>query len=132
MLRHAHETLRRPKSLAAVKGECSGQADLAPLEVVSGGPSLRGLQFGAQLREPYRQMKPIISAICVATLSHGTMAAAMAPAQAAPYSQSQTWKFQRHEHYAYLNGYRGDRHRHKGWRYYDGFYFRRPPLSSGG
>lgn len=72
-------------------------------------------------------MKTIISAICVATLSLGTMAAAMAPAQAAPYSQSQKWKFQKHGNYAYLNGHRGDRHRHKGWRYYDGYYF--PPAA---
>ena len=45
----------------------------------------------------------------------------------APYSQSQTWKFPRHEHYAYLNGHRGERHRHKGWRYYDGYCF--PPAA---
>ena len=72
-------------------------------------------------------MKTIISAICVATLSLGTMAAAMVPAQAAPYSQQQKWKFQKHGSYAYLNGHRGDRHRHAGWRYYDGYYF--PPAA---
>lgn len=72
-------------------------------------------------------MKTIISAICVATLSLGTMAAAMAPAQAAPYSQSQKWKFQKKGNYAYLNGHRGDRHRHAGWRYYNGYWF--PPAA---
>lgn len=75
-------------------------------------------------------MKTIISAICVATLSLGTMGAAMVPAQAAQYDQShqsQKWKFQKHGNYAYLNGHRGDRHKHAGWRYYDGYYF--PPAA---
>lgn len=72
-------------------------------------------------------MKTIISALCVAALSVGTMAAAMAPAQAAPYSQQQKWKFQKKGNYAYLNGHRGDRHRHAGWRYYNGYWF--PPAA---
>ena len=72
-------------------------------------------------------MKTIISAICIATLSFGTMAATMAPAQAAPYSQSQKWKFEHRGNYAYLNGHRGDRHRHAGWRYYNGYWF--PPAA---
>jgi hypothetical protein len=28
-------------------------------------------------------------------------------------------------HYGYYNGYRGDRHRHHGWREYNGYWF--PP-----
>lgn len=68
-------------------------------------------------------MKTIISALCIATLSMGTMAATMAPVQAAPYSQSQHYKFQKKGNYAYLNGHRGDRHWHPGWRYYNGYWF---------
>jgi hypothetical protein len=76
-------------------------------------------------------MKTIISALCVATLSMGTMAATMVPVQAATtYSHNgsqQHWKFQKRGNYAYLNGHRGDRHRHAGWRYYNGYYF--PPAA---
>jgi hypothetical protein len=73
-------------------------------------------------------MKTIISAVCVAALSLGTMAAGMVPAQAAMHSQSQQhWKFQKQGNYAYLNGHRGDRHRHAGWRLYNGYYF--PPTA---
>lgn len=74
-------------------------------------------------------MKTLISAVCVATLSLGTMAATMAPVQAASYSQNHNnkWQFEKRGDYAYLNGHRGDRHRHAGWRYYDGYYF--PPAA---
>ena len=76
-------------------------------------------------------MKTLISALCVGTLSLGTMAATMVPAQAASYngySQNHNkWKFEKRGQYAYLNGHRGDRHRHEGWRYYDGYYF--PPAA---
>ena len=71
-------------------------------------------------------MKTIISAICIATLSLGTMAVTMAPVQAAPYSQ-QHYKFTKHGNQVYLNGHLGDRHRHNGWRYYNGYYF--PPTA---
>ncbi|ODU55924.1 MAG: hypothetical protein BGO82_15595 [Devosia sp. 67-54] len=76
-------------------------------------------------------MKTIISAVCIATLSLGTMAATMAPVQAAPYGRSydhsHKWRFEKRGNYAYLNGHRGDRHRHPGWRYYEGYYF--PPAA---
>jgi outer membrane biogenesis lipoprotein LolB len=77
-------------------------------------------------------MKTLITALCAATLSFGTVAASM-PAQAAPMYQShqqqqqQHWKFHKKGNYAYLNGHRGDRHRHAGWRYYNGYYF--PPAA---
>lgn len=71
-------------------------------------------------------MKTLITALCVATLSLGTVAAASAPVQAAPYSQ-QHYKFQKKGNYVYLNGHRGDRHRHPGWRYYNGYWF--PPAA---
>jgi len=79
------------------------------------------------------KMKTLISALCVATLSVGTMAATMAPAQAASYNNGYSqnhnnrMKFEQRGNYAYLNGHRGDRHRHAGWRYYDGYYF--PPAA---
>ena len=74
-------------------------------------------------------MKTLISAVCVATLSLGSLAATMAPVQAASYSEnhSNKWQFEKRGDYAYLNGHRGDRHRHAGWRYYDGYYF--PPAA---
>ena len=69
-------------------------------------------------------MKTLISAVCVAALSLGSMAATMVPAQAASYSQNQNkWKFEKRGQYAYLNGHRGERYYHPGWRYYDGYYF---------
>jgi hypothetical protein len=72
-------------------------------------------------------MKTLISALCVATLSFGTMAATMLPAQANSYSDQQNWKFYKHGSNAYLNGHLGDRHYHSGWRLYNGFYF--PPTA---
>lgn len=76
-------------------------------------------------------MKTIITALCVGTLSLGTMAATMVPAQAASYGQNYNnqnkWKFEHRGKYAYLNGHRGDKHFHQGWRYYDGYYF--PPAA---
>ena len=72
------------------------------------------------------KMKTVISALCVATLSFGSMAATMVPAQAAMYD-NQNYKFYKHGNYAYLNGHRGERHYHYGWRYYNGFYF--PPAA---
>ena len=36
-------------------------------------------------------------------------------------------RFERHGNYAYYNGHRGDRHRHPGWRYYNGYWF--PPAA---
>ena len=72
-------------------------------------------------------MKTLISALCVATLSLGTMAATIAPTQAAMYTDQQNWKFYKHNGNAYLNGHMGDRHYHYGWRYYNGWYF--PPAA---
>ena len=72
-------------------------------------------------------MKTVITTLCVATLSLGTMAATMVPAQAYSQAQQQNWKFQKHGNYAYLNGHQGDMHFHPGWRYYNGYYF--PPAA---
>ena len=77
-------------------------------------------------------MKKIILALSVATLSLGTMAATM-PAQAAMYGnggysqQHNKYQFEKRGKYAYLNGHRGDSHRHAGWTYYNGYYF--PPAA---
>ena len=73
------------------------------------------------------KMKTLVTALCVGTLSLGTMAAALVPAQAAPYSQQQHYKFQKRGAHVYLNGHMGDRNRHNGWRYYNGYYF--PPTA---
>jgi hypothetical protein len=73
-------------------------------------------------------MKTLISALCVATLSLGTMAATIAPTQAASmYGDHQNWKFYKHGDHAYLNGHMGDRHYRYGWRFYNGYYF--PPAA---
>jgi hypothetical protein len=72
-------------------------------------------------------MKTLISALCVATLSFGTMAATMVPAQASMYTNHQNWKFYKHNGNAYLNGHMGDPHYHYGWRFYNGYYF--PPAA---
>ncbi len=72
-------------------------------------------------------MKTLISAICIATLSFGTMAATMVPAQASTQGQQQNWKFYQQGNYWYLNGHRGDRRYHPGWRLYNGWYF--PPAA---
>ena len=72
-------------------------------------------------------MKTLISALCVATLSFGTMAATMVPAQASMYTDQQNWKFYTRNGIGYLNGHPGDRHYHYGWRFYNGWYF--PPAA---
>lgn len=85
-------------------------------------------------------MKTLMTALCVGTLSLGTMAATMVPVQAASYgngysqnhnhysqNHNQKWKFEHRGRYAYLNGHRGDSHFHQGWRYYNGYYF--PPAA---
>lgn len=77
-------------------------------------------------------MKTLMTALCVGTLSMGTMAATMVPVQAASYGNGYNqnhnkWKFEHRGKYAYLNGHRGDSHYHQGWRYYDGYYF--PPAA---
>jgi len=95
----------------------------------------RGSGVGSSTAKTVREkkMKKIIIGLSVATLSLGTMAAAM-PAQAASvydnnysYSQHHHYKFYKQGNYAYLNGHRGDRHRHSGWTYYNGYYF--PPAA---
>jgi hypothetical protein len=77
--------------------------------------------------------KTLISALA-ATLALSVSGAAVAPAIAAPAAQSAQLVqvadyhhrgFYMHDHYYYYNGYRGDRHRHHGWREYRGYWF--PP-----
>ena len=77
-------------------------------------------------------MKTLISAVCVATLSLGSMAATMAPVQAASYSQnhSNKWQFEKRGDYAYLNGHRGIGTAMPGGATMTGTISRRPPSSS--
>jgi len=72
-------------------------------------------------------MRKLIVGLCVATLSLGTMGAAVAPAMAAGYSDSHHPKFEKHGSYAYYNGHKGYKTRHPGYRYYNGYWF--PPAA---
>lgn len=72
------------------------------------------------------------AAVAIATLGTALPAAAASPVggaqlqQAAMHSRHHP-KFYTQGHYAYYNGHRGDRHRHPGWRYYNGWWF--PPAA---
>jgi Ni/Co efflux regulator RcnB len=88
-------------------------------------------------------MKKIISGICASALIATTMAASAVPANAAglnysngnahvqfvakKHSSDKKWRFEKRGKFAYLNGHRGDRHRHAGWREYNGYWF--PPTA---
>jgi hypothetical protein len=76
-------------------------------------------------------MKKVIVGLCVATLSMGTLGAAMVPAVAAPYNNNNDHRdhprFESHGNYAYYNGHRGYKTRHSGYRYYNGYWF--PPAA---
>lgn len=90
-------------------------------------------------------MKTIVSAICVTALMATTMGLSAAPASAAQYgiqhkptvihvvpkkghdSHGKKWRFEKKGSYVYLNGHRGDRHRHAGWKEYNGYWF--PPTA---
>jgi hypothetical protein len=76
--------------------------------------------------------KTLVSTLTIAVaLSVG--AGAVAPAIAAPAASAQFMEVASHHNrgfymqgrYGYYNGYRGDRHRHNGWRESNGYWF--PP-----
>jgi hypothetical protein len=82
-------------------------------------------------------MKKTIAVLSAAAVAAVTLGAAM-PASAAPAAggpqvgpqivqAASHPRFYLHDHYAYYNGHRGDRHRHPGWRYYNGWWF--PPAA---
>jgi len=81
-------------------------------------------------------MKKTIAVLSAAAVAAATVGAAL-PAAAASTSGPQIVQAAMHHtvhprfymrgHYAYYNGHRGDRHRHPGWRYYNGYWF--PPAA---
>ena len=79
-------------------------------------------------------MKKTIASISAAAVAIATLGAAMPANAASPVGGAQFQqvasrhhtnhpKFYRQGNYAYYNGHRGDRHRHPGWRYYNGYWF---------
>ena len=77
-------------------------------------------------------MKKTIITVCTAALVASGLALAAVPANAAPPMGPpghQHNHFEMRGHYAYYNGQRGDRHRHPGWRQYNGYWF--PPAAFG-
>jgi hypothetical protein len=81
-----------------------------------------------------RLMKTLISTLCAATVAISGLAVAVPAEAASPVGSAQFQqvanhhpRFERHGSYAYLNGHRGDRHFHKGYRQYNGYWF--PPAS---
>jgi len=84
-------------------------------------------------------MQKTIAAICAAAVSL-TMLGTALPANAAPAAGTARLlqvamhsdhrpppRFERRGSYAYYNGHRGDRHYHRGWRQYNGYWF--PPAA---
>jgi hypothetical protein len=90
-------------------------------------------------------MKMLVSTISASALIAVTMAATAVPASAAGIGYSngnaqvqfvarkhhnddhKKYHFEKRGKWAYLNGHRGDRHRHAGWREYNGYWF--PPAA---
>ena len=75
-------------------------------------------------------MKKLMTALCVATLSLGSVAATAVPTEAAQFHRShrdQGPHFESHGNYAYYNGQKGFRTHYSGYRYYNGYYF--PPAA---
>ena len=75
-------------------------------------------------------MKKIITLVSAAALSVTALGATLAPAVAAPYHQQhqqQQPRFESHGDYAYYNGKKGFKHRHAGYREYNGYWF--PPAA---
>ena len=81
-------------------------------------------------------MKKIITLVSAAVLSVTALGATLAPASAAPndnywqnrqHDQRPQPKFERHGDYAYYNGQKGFKHRHAGYREYNGYWF--PPAA---
>lgn len=82
-------------------------------------------------------MKRIISSICAVAITSVTLGAALPAVAASPvggaqfvqvqYQNNNHRRFEMRGNYAYYNGQRGDRHRHPGWRQYNGYWF--PPAA---
>ena len=85
-------------------------------------------------------MKKTIASICAIAVTAATLGAALPAVAASPVSGAQFTpvaqyynqnnnqrRFEMRGQYAYYNGHRGDRHRHPGWRQYNGYWF--PPAA---
>jgi hypothetical protein len=79
-------------------------------------------------------MNRILTSACAALLVVSTAGAVVTPALAAPVINGGAQFIETAQHgpvfyqrggYGYYNGQRGDRHRHPGWRQYNGYWF--PP-----
>ena len=68
-------------------------------------------------------------AVAVSTLGTALPASAASPIGGAQFMQVRHDQphFERRGNYAYFNGHRGDRHYHRGWREYNGYWF--PPAA---
>ena len=86
-------------------------------------------------------MQKTIASICAVAVAAVTLGAALPASAASPIGGAQFVpvaqynnqynndhrRFEMRGHYAYNNGQRGDRHRHPGWRQYNGYWF--PPAA---
>ena len=82
-------------------------------------------------------MKKVITYLATAAVAATTLTAALPANAASPFPGAQVQqvamhhqqkpRFEAHGSYAYFNGHRGDRHRHTGWREYNGYWF--PPAA---
>jgi hypothetical protein len=83
-------------------------------------------------------MKKTIASISAAAVALVTLGVALPATAASPMGGAQFQqaamnydnhhpRFYKKGNYAYYNGHRGDRHRHAGWRYYNGYWF--PPAA---
>lgn len=83
-------------------------------------------------------MKKTIASICAIAVTAATLGASLPATAASPVGGAQFTpvaqynnqnhnqrRFEMRGQYAYYNGQRGDRHRHPGWRQYNGYWF--PP-----
>lgn len=78
-------------------------------------------------------MKKIFASALAVSVALAIAGTGVAPAIAASATSAQFIQvadyhhrgFYMQGHYGYYNGYRGDRHRHPGWRHYNGYWF--PP-----
>jgi len=81
-------------------------------------------------------MKKLIASICAVAVTGVTLGASLPAVAASPvggaqfvqvaqYQNNNQRRFEMRGQYAYYNGQRGDRHRHPGWRQYNGWWF--PP-----
>ena len=77
-------------------------------------------------------MKKTFALLCAAAVTVTTLGVSLPATAASRQSQfgpaaHHRVPFEAHGNYAYYNGHRGDRHFHRGWRQYNGYWF--PPAA---